>query len=95
MSQRHQLFAVAKVAGRYRVLAAAHHQCLFDEEVVECCLQTLYLLQHNASLLRQDLQVANETDWDSIKPNPRLFASGEPTVQRVRDDREVEPALVS
>ncbi|GIZ44483.1 hypothetical protein CKM354_000768000 [Cercospora kikuchii] len=93
MGQRHQLFAVAKVSGRYRVLAAVHHQCLFEEEVVECCLQTLYLLQHNASLLRQDLQVANETNWDSIKPPPRLFASGEPTVQRVREVREVELAL--
>jgi hypothetical protein len=29
MGQRHQLFAIAKIGGRYRSLAALHHQWLY------------------------------------------------------------------
>ncbi|KAF2210371.1 hypothetical protein CERZMDRAFT_106795 [Cercospora zeae-maydis SCOH1-5] len=71
MGQRHQLFAVAKVASRYRVLAAIHHQWLYAESVVDRALQILKLFQSNAPLLRQDLQYANQVDWQSIKPSPQ------------------------
>ncbi|PPJ55683.1 hypothetical protein CBER1_05877 [Cercospora berteroae] len=89
MGQRHQLFAVAKVASRYRVLAAIHHQWLYGEAAVARALQILKLFQANAPLLRQDLQHANQVDWQSIKPRPdrtmaerRAMTSGERAQER-------------
>lgn len=97
MGQRHQLFAVAKIASRYRVLAAIHHQWLYGEAAVARALQILKLFQANAPLLRQDLQYANQVDWQSIKPRPdRTMAERRAMTSEERaQEREAELANVS
>lgn len=39
MGQRHQLFVIAKILGRYRGLAAVHHQWLYGSLALECKLK--------------------------------------------------------
>jgi hypothetical protein len=45
MGQRHQLFIIAEVGSRYRVLAALHHQWLYGLTAVQQCLQVITFLQ--------------------------------------------------
>ena len=41
MGQRHQLFVIAKINGRYRNLCAIHHQWLYGSIAVKQCLNIL------------------------------------------------------
>ena len=45
MGQRHQLFVIAKVKGRYRTLCAIHHQWLYGHTALRRCLGTLKIFQ--------------------------------------------------
>ena len=45
MGQRHQLFVIAKVKGRYRTLCAIHHQWLYGHTALRRCLGTLKKFQ--------------------------------------------------
>ena len=58
--QRHQLFIVAKVGERYRVLAALHHQWLYGVSVVAQSAKVIRILQasHNQPSIRRELQQA-------------------------------------
>lgn len=82
MGQRHQLFVIAKIGPRYRVLAAIHHQWLYGEDAVSACLRTLQVLRANTPLVRQDLESARRLDWELVKPIPDLPAGGRYRVRR-------------
>lgn len=45
MGQRHQLFIIANIRGRYRTLAAAHHQWLYGSKAIRQGLNLLKTLQ--------------------------------------------------
>ena len=79
MGQRHQLFIIAKVGTRYRVLAAVHHQWLYGLKAVEQCLQAIQLLQAdvNQAHIRRELQQAVVSiSWaDSTRPSVCMVIS--------------------
>ncbi|KAF7186706.1 hypothetical protein HII31_11938 [Pseudocercospora fuligena] len=66
MGQRHQLFIIAKIGSRYRVLGAVHNQWLYAQFAVRRCRHILELLQTNAAAVRQELQHAAEFDWSAF-----------------------------
>ncbi|KAJ8071293.1 hypothetical protein OCU04_001629 [Sclerotinia nivalis] len=68
MGQRHQLFIIAKINGRYRGLAAVHHQWLYGATALKICLNILKILQSPANriALSHELRHAtrlSEEDW--------------------------------
>ncbi|KAF7872289.1 hypothetical protein EAF04_003213 [Stromatinia cepivora] len=68
MGQRHQLFIIAKINGRYRGLAAVHHQWLFGATALKICLNIRQILQSPANriALSHELRHAtrlSEEDW--------------------------------
>ena len=68
MGQRHQLFVVASIAGRYRGLAAVHHQWLYGRGPLKACLRLLHIFSEplNNRLLRHELLHAEsltEDEW--------------------------------
>ncbi|KAI4267736.1 MAG: hypothetical protein L6R38_008118 [Xanthoria sp. 2 TBL-2021] len=77
MGQRHQLFVVAKIRNRYRTLAVAHRQWLYEMGPVERCLRLIQIFQAgpNQIPIKQELRAACEKDddfWttDSMQPFP-------------------------
>ncbi|KXS99816.1 hypothetical protein AC578_8885 [Pseudocercospora eumusae] len=69
MGQRHQLFIIAKIGARYRVLAGAHNQWLYAHFAVRRCQHILKILRTNAAVVRQELQHAAEYDWLGFDKN--------------------------
>ncbi|KAF7960047.1 hypothetical protein EAE96_001647 [Botrytis aclada] len=68
MGQRHQLFVIAKINGRYRGLAAIHHQWLYVFTALEACLNTLNILQSPANRIALSHELRHvarlkEEDW--------------------------------
>lgn len=68
MGQRHQLFAIAKINGRYRTLCAIHHQWLYGQTALKRCLGTLKIFADPANRvpLEQELiaaQLHDEAFW--------------------------------
>lgn len=77
MGQRHQLFVVAKIWNRYRTLAVAHRQWLYEIGPVERCLRLIQIFQAgpNQIPIKQELRAACEKDddfWtmDFVQPFP-------------------------
>lgn len=68
MGQRHQLFVIAKVNGKYRSLAAVHHQWLYGPTALRRCRGLLDIFSNpkNAISLQEELKVAARKDslWD-------------------------------
>ena len=69
MGQRHQLYLVAKIARRYRPLAALHNQWLYSASAVARCSRLLQVFQapENRIPVQQELLAAqsrNEAFWD-------------------------------
>lgn len=64
MGQRHQLFVIAKINGRYRTLSAIHHQWLYGQTALKRCLGTLKIFQDPANRvpLQQELIAAQRHD---------------------------------
>ncbi|KAL9018655.1 MAG: hypothetical protein Q9185_004066 [Variospora sp. 1 TL-2023] len=65
MGRRHQLFIIGNINGRYRQLCAIHAQVLYDEEVLERCVDILQILEHktNRLAIQQELiAAANKSD---------------------------------
>ena len=80
MGQRHQLFVIAKIASRYRSLAAVYHQSLHGESVVERLLQLLKIFSApaNAARLHDELKEAfrhakDETFWGPVAGKDSLL----------------------
>ncbi|RMD44855.1 hypothetical protein DV735_g446, partial [Chaetothyriales sp. CBS 134920] len=65
MGQRHQLFIVGNVNGRYRVLAAVHHQWLYGSGPTKTCWRILQLLQHAAN----KILIAHELSYAKTRPD--------------------------
>ena len=68
MGQRHQLFVIAKIAGKYRNLAAIHHQWLYGATALKRCHRLVQIFQANENRmpLEQELISArhlNEQSW--------------------------------
>ena len=63
MGQRHQLFVIANINGRYRALAVVHHQCLYGIYVLEKGLHIVKLFEANQPGLRRELRKAEQLDW--------------------------------
>ncbi|KAL2041824.1 hypothetical protein N7G274_005608 [Stereocaulon virgatum] len=64
MGQRHQLFVIARVKGRYRTLCAVHHQWLYGHTALRRCLGTLKIFQDptNRLPIQQELIAASNHD---------------------------------
>lgn len=67
MGQRHQYWIIAKVSGRYRVLAAVHHQWAYGTLPIEACWRLLRILAHpeNKRLARNEVAAAagKDAEW--------------------------------
>ncbi|KAL8722080.1 MAG: hypothetical protein Q9225_001367 [Loekoesia sp. 1 TL-2023] len=78
MGQRHQLFVIARIASRYRTLAAVHHQWLYGESALQRCLRVLdiFRARSNRIPIFQELRAARKKDdnfWarrDEFQPFP-------------------------
>lgn len=78
MGQRHQLFVIARIANRYRTLAAVHHQWLYGESALQSCLRVLDILRARSNRIPicQELRAARKKDdnfWarrDEFQPFP-------------------------
>ncbi|KAL8858959.1 MAG: hypothetical protein Q9178_004440 [Gyalolechia marmorata] len=66
MGQRHQLFVIARINGRYRQLAAIHHQWLYGHTALRRCRDTLNIFGNktNRIPLQQELIAASQKDDD-------------------------------
>lgn len=69
MGQRHQLYVIAKIAGRYRGLAALHNQWLYGSSAVARCRRLLQVFQaaENRIPIQQELLAARsrpEAFWN-------------------------------
>lgn len=66
MGQRHQLFVIARISGRYRQLAAIHHQWLYGHTALRRCLDTLKIFGNHSNRLpiEQELIAASKKDDD-------------------------------
>jgi len=64
MGQRHQLFVVAKINGRYRCLCAIHHQWLYGHTALRRCLDVLNIFGDatNRMPIEQELVAASKHD---------------------------------
>ncbi len=64
MGQRHQLFVIAKVNGRYRGLSAIHHQWLYGFTAIKQCHRLLKIFQapENRIALHHELESAQQRD---------------------------------
>ncbi|KAH8809440.1 hypothetical protein F5884DRAFT_652358, partial [Xylogone sp. PMI_703] len=72
MGQRHQLFIISNVNGRYRTLAAVHHQWLYGAGPTKACWRMLQILQNptNKKLISHELrEAATHPDewWKTLK----------------------------
>ena len=70
MGQRHQLFVIAKINGRYRQLCAIHHQWLYGHTALKRCLDTLQIFGNPANRLpiQQELIAASKHEaefWEN------------------------------
>ncbi|CAD6443525.1 a813fa8e-9d2d-4fa6-a942-d5b23cc450cd [Sclerotinia trifoliorum] len=68
MGQRHQLFIIAKINGRYRGLAAVHHQWLYGDDALKICLNIRQILQSPANRIALSHELRHAThlskkDW--------------------------------
>ncbi|KAL8650121.1 MAG: hypothetical protein Q9210_004004 [Variospora velana] len=70
MGQRHQLFVIARINGRYRQLCAIHHQWLYGHTALKRCLDTLKIFENatNWMPLQQELTIAAKQDDDFWNP---------------------------
>lgn len=75
MGQRHQLFAVAKVNGKYRTLAVTHHQWLCGYDVIQRCFSLLEIFRANASGIARELRRAATLDWAKDVPKDKDVVS--------------------
>ena len=80
MGQRHQLFVIARVNGRYRTLCVIHHQWLYGQTALKRCLGTLRIFADPANRipLQQELIAAQRHDED-FWSNPKTLSSDETT----------------
>ncbi|KAI4220121.1 MAG: hypothetical protein L6R40_008694 [Gallowayella cf. fulva] len=62
MGQRHQLFVIARINGRYRQLCIANHNWLYGHTAIKRCHQIITIFQDpgNRLALEQELLVAKE-----------------------------------
>ncbi|KAK0653124.1 hypothetical protein B0T16DRAFT_407477 [Cercophora newfieldiana] len=72
MGQRHQLFIIAKILGRYRTIAVVHHQWLYGSGPTKACWRILQILEHpaNKQLIRHELCYAAARPnswWDTLE----------------------------
>jgi hypothetical protein len=75
MGQRHQLFAVAKINGKYRTIAVTHHQWMYGFDVVTRCLYMLDLFRTNAQGISRELRRAAQLDWQHDIPKDKTHVS--------------------
>ena len=74
MGQRHQLFVIANINGRYRTLCVIHHQWLYGHTALRRCLGTLRIFSDPANRipLEQELIAAQRHDeafWTPTEEN--------------------------
>ncbi|KAL8767927.1 MAG: hypothetical protein Q9209_005715 [Squamulea sp. 1 TL-2023] len=62
MGQRHQLFVIANIGGRYRTLAVVHHQWLNGDGPLRRCLRFMQIFQagSNRIPLKQEFRAAED-----------------------------------
>ena len=76
MGQRHQLFVIARINGKYRSLAAVHNQWLYGHTALRRCLSTLGIFQDsdNRVPIEAELTMASTKDeafWTRPEGNER------------------------
>lgn len=64
MGQRHQLFVIAKINGKYRTLCAIHHQWLYGHTALSRCHDILKIFgdAKNQTPIQQELRFASKKD---------------------------------
>ena len=79
MGQRHQLYVIARSSGRYRVLAAAHHQWLFGRTAIRQCRLIMGILgaESNRVDLLQELRRADQGSWTRLTPEKTAHNSSD------------------
>lgn len=81
MGQCHQLFAIAHINGKYRCLAAVHHQWLWGVPAAKQCLEILKIFSNslNRVPLQEELKLASTYDakfWERGKQIDHYSDSG-------------------
>ena len=78
MGQRHQLFVIARINGKYRCLAAIHHQWLYGHTALSRCLATLEMFQNevNRVAVAEELKMASKID-ESVWQRPDTRSSND------------------
>jgi hypothetical protein len=68
MGQRHQIFVIANINGRYRTLACIHHQWLFGFKAIRRCFQLVEIFRAgvNRMNIRTELERAKKIQWASL-----------------------------
>ena len=64
MGQKHQLFVIARINGKYRSLAAVHHQWLLGFSAAKQCLELLKIFSNslNRIAVQEELKLASTYD---------------------------------
>lgn len=80
MGQRHQLFVIAKINGRYRNLLAVHHQWLYGHTALRRCLDTLKTFGSPANRMpiQQELIAASKHDEEFWVPENDVYSGYSP-----------------
>ncbi len=78
MGQRHQLFVIARINGRYRQLGAIHHPWLYGHTALRRCLDTLKIFGEstNRTPIQQELLAASNKDDDFWLPSTATASYG-------------------
>ncbi|KAG8907100.1 hypothetical protein FRB99_005355 [Tulasnella sp. 403] len=69
MGQRHQIYAIARVRGRYRCLAAFHHQWLYGCSAVAGATSSAKDVRQHARLIKKELLCLEDLNYTPKDPN--------------------------
>ncbi|KAK3904272.1 hypothetical protein C8A05DRAFT_31953 [Staphylotrichum tortipilum] len=77
MSERHQIFVIARVGKHYRCLDAVHHDDLYDVKAVSVCLRLIRIYSDDANRLPLELELRLAADfYKDAGPPPQTAPVG-------------------
>ena len=94
MGQRHQLFIIAKIAGRYRGLAALHKQWNYGSQAVAPCSRLLEVFQEPENRIPIQQELLGARTRDEAFWNQKLDSSQSNYAQRVASFPFISTALI-
>lgn len=66
MGQRHQIYTIAKIVGRYRAVGGVYRQWGYGYQAVCRCLKLIDAFHANASRMRPEILAAKDLPWEEI-----------------------------